>query len=98
MGGEPVSAPNARRTEDYATAAPDPVALGRIFEEERRKAEVISRNAPAARIPAPTYAPAVQQRGGDAVFTAENLPDGGGVKEEYANSGRWISEPGKPRQ
>ena len=98
LGGEPVSAPNARRTEDYATAAPDPVALGRIFEEERRKAEVISRNAPAARIPAPTYAPAVQQRGGDAVFTAENLPDGGGVKEEYANSGRWISEPGKPRQ
>ena len=97
-GGEPVSAPNARRTDDYATAAPDPIALGRIFEEERRKAEVISRNAPAARAPAPTYAPAVQQRGGDAVFTAENLPDGGGVKAEYANSGRWIAEPGKPRQ
>lgn len=98
LGGEPVSAPNARRTEDYATAAPDPVALGRIFEEERRKAEVQSRGAAPARAPAPTYAPAVQERGGDAVFTAENLPDGGGVKQEYANSGRWIAEPGKPRQ
>lgn len=97
-GGEPVSAPNARRTDDFATSAPDPVALGRIFEEERRKAEVQSRGAVPARAPAPTYAPAVQERGGDAVFTAENLPDGGGVKQEYANSGRWISDPGKPRQ
>lgn len=98
LGGEPVSAPNARRTEDYATAAPDPVALGRIFDEERRKAEVQTRGAAPTRAPAPTYAPAVQERGGDAVFTAENLPDGGGVKQEYANSGRWIAEPGKPRQ
>lgn len=98
-GGEPVSAPNARRTEDYATAAPDPVSLGRIFEEERRKAESsVGAGAAPARAPAPVYAPSVEQRGGDAVFTAENLPDGGGVKQEYANSGRWINEPGKPRQ
>ena len=30
------------------------------------------------------------------MFTAENLPDASGVKPEYANSGRWIREPGKP--
>ncbi|MFN7158371.1 MAG: cell wall hydrolase, partial [Erythrobacter cryptus] len=87
LGGEPVSAPGARRSEDYATAAPDPVALGRIFEEERKKAELQSRSAAPVRAPAPAYAPAVEQRGGDAVFTAGNLPDGGGVRQEYANSG-----------
>ncbi|WP_324260975.1 cell wall hydrolase [Altererythrobacter sp. H2] len=95
-GGEPVSAPNARRTEDYATAAADPIALAKVFEEERRKAEVDSRGAGPVRAAAPAYAPAIEQRGGDAIFTAENLPASGGVKQEYANSGRWIAEPGKP--
>ncbi len=97
LGGEPVAAPNARRTEDYATDAADPVALARIFDEARRQAESEAR-APAARAPAPNYAPSVEQRGGDAVFTAENLPAGGGVKAEYANSGRWIAEPGTARR
>ncbi len=96
-GGEPVAAPNVRRTEDYATAAADPVELQKTFEAERAKAETQARTAP-ARQPAPAYSQAVQQRGGDAIFTADSLPAGGGVKEEYANSGRWIAEPGKARE
>ncbi|OZA90803.1 MAG: hypothetical protein B7X57_10935 [Erythrobacter sp. 34-65-8] len=55
-----------------------------------------SRGAGPVRAAAPAYAPAIEQRGGDAIFTAENLPVSGGVKQEYANSGRWIAEPGKP--
>ena len=97
LGGEPVAAPSARRTADYATDAADPVALARVFEEARRKAETEARGA-APRAPAPVYAPAIEQRGGDTVFTAENLPSGGGVKAEYANSGRWIAEPGTARR
>jgi hypothetical protein len=92
LGGEPVAAPSARRTEDFAVEAPDPVALARVFETERRKAETENRAA------APVYAPAVQQRGGDAVFTAENLPAAGGVRPEYANAGKWIAEPGSARR
>ena len=59
LGGEPVSAPNARRSDDFATAAPDPVALGRIFEEERRKAEVQSRNSPAEAMSKPSTSGAI---------------------------------------
>ena len=96
FGGEPIAAPNARRTDDFATQAADPLALAKVFEEARRKAE--SDSGGGQRAPAPAYAPAVEQRGGDAVFTAENLPAAGSVREEYANSGRWIAEPGTARR
>lgn len=92
-GAEPVAAPNVRRNADYATDVADPLELQKVFEAERRKAEVQSRAA-TPRQPAPVYSQQIQDRGGDAIFTADNLPSGGGVKEEYANSGRWIAEPG----
>jgi hypothetical protein len=96
LGGEPVAAPSARRTDDFAVEAPDPVALARVFEDSRRKAETEARTT--ARAPAPTYSATVQQRGGDAVFTAENLPAASGVRPEYANAGKWIAEPGSARR
>ncbi|QYU68258.1 cell wall hydrolase [Leptolyngbya sp. 15MV] len=96
-GGEPVAAANTRPSGDFTTEAADPIALARVFEEERRKAEGLAKSAP-ARAPAPVYAPAIEQRGGDAVFTADNLPGGGAVRQEYANSGRWIAEPGTARR
>ena len=43
--------------------------------------------------PAPVYSAAVKNRGGDRLFKAENLPEASGIRPEYANSGRWISEP-----
>lgn len=41
----------------------------------------------------PTYSAAVTERGGERLFKAGNLPAASGIKPEYANSGRWISEP-----
>lgn len=101
LGGEPLVAASARRTADFATDAADPIALARVFEEEKRKAESVARSAVTRVAPhaaAPVYVPAVEQRGGDALFTADSLPSGGAVRQEYANSGRWIAEPGTARR
>jgi spore germination cell wall hydrolase CwlJ-like protein len=43
--------------------------------------------------PAPAYSAAVTDRGGERLFKAENLPQASGIRPEYANSGRWISDP-----
>ncbi|WP_374405154.1 cell wall hydrolase [Pelagerythrobacter sp.] len=95
-GGEPLAAPHPRSSVPEPAAASDPVALARAYEDARSAA--IGAAPPAAtRVPAPDYAPAVEARGGDAAFTASDLPGGGGVKAEYANSGRWIAEPGQAR-
>ena len=96
-GNEPLAAPKPRAANPSAVDPADPVALAKAFEEAKAKAEAEARKYGApVRAPAPVYAPSVEQRGGDSVFTAENLPDASGVKPEYANSGRWIREPGKP--
>ncbi len=42
---------------------------------------------------APAYSAAVADRGGERLFKAENLPQASGIRPEYANSGRWISDP-----
>jgi hypothetical protein len=91
-GNEPAAAPHPRSTAPEPAAAADPVALARAYEEARTEAVAASRGGE-PRAPAPVYAPAVEARGGDAAFTADNLPSGGGVKPEYANSGRWIAQP-----
>lgn len=49
---------------------------------------------PAPAHPAPAYAPALEARGGDALYTARTLPGTNGVRAEYANSGQWIARPG----
>ncbi|MXO90599.1 cell wall hydrolase [Altererythrobacter aquaemixtae] len=95
-GIEPSAKPSARQAADTgipsANDVADPLALQRAFEAAREKA--VRENAqPKPRAPAPNYAPQIEARGGDRIFTADNLPDSGGVKEEYRNSGRWINEP-----
>lgn len=85
----------ARRfARDYAAltaglAVPQPAAARNADQPTARYAEI---RAPAP-APAPVYSAAVADRGGDRLFKAENLPEASGIKPEYANSGRWISEP-----
>ncbi|MFC3593634.1 cell wall hydrolase, partial [Novosphingobium piscinae] len=43
---------------------------------------------------APRYAPALQARGGDTLYTAQTLPESQGIRPEYAQSGQWIARPG----
>ena len=70
-------------------SAPDPVVLAQAYEATRRKAAAASA---AYAPPPPSYSAAVQARGGDRTFTAENLPQTSGIKAEFANSGRWIGD------
>jgi len=49
-------------------------------------------SAPAAQ--APNYTSEQRERGGDAVYRGTNLPQATGIREEYANSGKWIASPG----
>jgi hypothetical protein len=88
-GGEPVAAPHPRSAVLTPDSAPDPVVLAQAYEAARRKAAAQS----AAYVPPPVYSAAVEARGGDRTFTAENLPQASGIKAEYANSGRWIAQP-----
>lgn len=98
-GNEPLAAPKPRKASPVETDPADPIALARAFEQARAKAEADNRrNGVPERAAAPVYAPQIEKRGGDRVFTAEDLPESGGVKPEYANSGRWIREPGKAAQ
>jgi len=90
-GGEPVAAPHPRSYADPAGSAPDPVVLAQAYEAARRKAAIET----AVYVsPPPSYSPAIEARGGDRIYAAENLPQSSGVKAEYANSGRWIAQPG----
>jgi hypothetical protein len=88
-GGEPVAAPHPRSAVLTPESAPDPVVLAQAYEAARRKAAAQS----AAYVPPPAYSAAVEARGGDRAFTAENLPQTSGIRAEYANSGRWIAQP-----
>ncbi|MDZ4306291.1 cell wall hydrolase [Allopontixanthobacter sp.] len=82
-GYEPPAAASARSAGaiDAVPAAP-PIATAR----PRTPASIQA-------APPPSYPAAVTERGGDRLFKAENLPEASGIRPEYANSGRWISEP-----
>lgn len=93
-GGEPVAAPHPRSRVMTPESASDPVVLAQAYEAARSRALVQS----AAYVPPPpAYSAAARERGGDRAFTADNLPTTGGVKAEYANSGRWIAQPGRAK-
>ncbi|PNU02037.1 cell wall hydrolase [Novosphingobium guangzhouense] len=99
LGGEPMAAPHRRDdSADTAAAAAalDPLALQRAFgTAQPAKMEPVAQAAPVAPAspPPPAYSAQVQQRGGDTLYKAQNLPDSQGIKAEYANSGRWIAAP-----
>jgi hypothetical protein len=81
-GGEPIAAPAPRRADAGPPA--DPVTLARAYEE------IAAQHASA---PAPVYAVAVEERGGEALFRAHVAPAAGQVREEYARSGQWLKQP-----
>ncbi|GGD96245.1 hypothetical protein GCM10011515_15180 [Tsuneonella deserti] len=89
-GGEPAAAPHPRSDVLTPESAPDPIVLAQAYEAARRKAQ---KEAAEYVPPPPVYSAAVQARGGDRAFTAQDLPQSSGIKAEYANSGRWIAQP-----
>lgn len=105
-GGEPVAAPHAHSAAADARPDPadDPLAIARAYENGVRQ-EQSTHFTPAAATgpihagtapgPAPAYAQELHQRGGDARYRGENLPQQTGIRAEYQNSGRWIAQPGQ---
>lgn len=103
-GYEPLAAMSARTASSLAVEAADPVALAREFARSTGAVTADAAGAPpvtartrnasaAASTPPPSYSAAVTERGGERLFKAENLPEASGIRPEYANSGRWISDP-----
>lgn len=96
VGGEPAARPHARSMISEPDPSLDPVIVQRAFDSvEQLKAQpegTIAASAATARTPA--YTGALRERGGDAVFQGRNLPPAHGIKPEFANSGRWIAQPG----
>jgi len=46
-----------------------------------------------AQQPRPQFAPAIEARGGDALYRAGQLPGGSAVNPAYENAGKWIAQP-----
>lgn len=101
-GGEPIAAPHARNAaaDKLPDAALDPLALQRAYEAGLKAAAApgvipAATGLQAARPhAAPSYAPEVQSRGGEALYRGDRLPQDNGIRPEYQNSGRWIGQPG----
>jgi hypothetical protein len=106
FGGEPVAAPHRR--DDSATAlaeakAVDPVSVQKAYSSNQTVQEsylpgtAAQTLGPAAAPPPssepPRYTAQQREAGGDARYKAGNLPEAHGIREEYRNSGRWISSP-----
>lgn len=101
-GGEPLAAPHVRNAalDTVADTALDPLAIQQAFDgglaATRSSAPSSSGTsiAPVKAAPAPSYTPELQQRGGETLYSGEKLPQATGIRPEYANSGKWISQPG----
>jgi len=97
-GGEPARQ-SLRRSQiaRESSAKLDPVALQSAFAASRTEmAPAASAATPAVArpAPAPVYTQELKQRGGDALYRGDKLPEATGIKPEYRNSGRWIVRPG----
>ncbi len=101
LGGEPMAAPHKRdpRADLKPDTALDPVAIERAYAAGLKQAEAATLVptaaglVPARAAPAPTYSAEQLQRGGDALYRGENLPQTTGIRPEYQNSGQWIAQP-----
>ncbi len=94
LGGEPLPVPHVRSTAADTVSDPllDPLAVERAF-EAGQKAVVSSPPVAAPAHASPAYTREQQQRGGDALYRGQTLPDASGVRPEYLNSGKWIMQP-----
>ncbi len=92
-GGEP-NAASLRASADAAasSAALDPLALQRTYDAGLTQAR--AETASAGTHPALIYTQDLNERGGDALYRGEKLPEATGIKPEYRNSGKWIARPG----
>lgn len=103
-GGEPPAAPHLRSAaaDRQLDTSLDPLALQKAYEAALKPgttAPSLTATAetglqPARQHAAPSYAPEVQRRGGEALYRGDRLPQVNGVQPEYQDSGRWISQPG----
>ena len=98
LGGEPVAAPHARdvRADSRPDPALDPLAIERAYAAGLKAAVVPTAAgglAPVRSAPVPTYSTEQLQRGGDALYRGQNLPQATGIRPEYQNSGQWIAQP-----
>lgn len=93
LGGEPLAAPHphSEAAADKASGAPDPVAIQNAY---AARPDTTSAQAETIRYAAPAYTEELEARGGDALYNGEKLPSGSGIRPEYSNSGRWLSQPG----
>jgi len=78
-----------------AESAPDPLAIQKTFEEQLRRdsATLAQIGTQPKQTPAPIYSRELEQRGGEALFSGERLPEATGIKPLYRNSGQWIAQP-----
>ncbi len=87
----------------------DPLAIQRAYDEGLKAAQpgalpglggvaavtpVAAGLAPVKAAPPPSYAPELEQRGGEALYRGDKLPQATGIRPEFENSGRWIAKPG----
>ncbi len=109
-GGEPPAGPHPRSAAPAGPdVMPDPVAIQRAYDgglQAAQHATLLAATdststgpasalaAPARAAAPPVYSAELQRRGGDALYRGDNLPGPGGVRPEYAESGRWITSPG----
>jgi len=95
-GGEPLAAPHPRETtlaDTRPDLAADPLAIQRAF---NRPAHSDAGTAPTQTLTlatSPAYAPAIEGRGGDALYRSRSLPSGGEVLPAYRESGAWLADP-----
>lgn len=95
-GGEPAARRhNPAKSSSTLPAAPDPVRLQAAFaarsQEPGNPDQTMGNGTRPAS--APDYTQKLRERGGDAQFSGEKLPEAHGIRPEYRNSGRWIAKP-----
>jgi hypothetical protein len=97
LGGEPLAAPHARDVRADSRPDPvDPLAIERAYAAGLKATLVPAATgglAPVRMAPVPTYSTEQLQRGGDALYRGQNLPQATGIRPEYQNSGQWIAQP-----
>jgi hypothetical protein len=91
LGGEPAPMPHPRAAMPPLDSDPDPVALARAF--ATAQPAVMARPQAHTAVPAPVHSAEIEARGGEALFRADNLPQGGALAPMLQRSGQWLRQP-----